>query len=370
MKKLWLCVGLALLAAGADAQSNRTTLMYAYDLDGEAADDDQIVASADLLDSTTFTIAAQPDVCRLIDMTITDANSSITAGTVTVTGTDCLGYPRVCAFDFAVVATRGSGVKTIPVTTGPPASSCYLRDVTSIVSSALTGEGGAGVDLIKAGYTSNSANGWAMYGALKTPGGGGEHGVDPFASISVNKPITTSGSSSTTVTSVGSLGSFDVAAAGDLLLFNIGPTVYERKITARASANSITINQAVNIPAAGVTFRLKKLYFSTDPSDEMLIPVGNAVGIGLHWGVDANADTGGVVSLFECGTKTAGWPTTLWKTIDTTTTNSGSTGGDFESVTLTATPYTHCRFGVKFGTGDDTDTADENITAALTLRQQ
>jgi hypothetical protein len=54
------------------------------------ADVDRIVTSVDWGDGA-LTIAAQPDVPRNITVTLTDANASITAGTCTVVGTDCLG---------------------------------------------------------------------------------------------------------------------------------------------------------------------------------------------------------------------------------------------------------------------------------------
>ena len=349
----------------------RATLAANFDLDGEAADDDQIVVSADLAASTTYTIAAQPDSCRLIDMTVTDANSSVTVGTVTLTGTDCLGFTRVCKFDFSVVATRGSGVKTIPVTTGPTGSSCYLANVTSIVSSSDLATAAAATDLVKVGYTSNSVNGWPVFGKLREVGPQGEHGVDVFGSYAVaGLPITTSGASSTTVTSVGSAKSFTYVSAGDLLLINHNGRVYERKVTARASADSITINAAINLPAAGVPFSYKKAFFTTDPTDEVWIPVESYKTALFTWRVDANANTGGVVTLLECAKKGPNWPGSGWTQISTTTVASGGTQANTaESINLELLPFQACRFGMKFGTGDDGDGADENISLGVTLEK-
>lgn len=370
---LGAALGLALLSVSAvwpeTISQRRVTLAHQWDLDGETADDDQVVAAATLADSTTFTIAAQPDVCRLIDMTVVDADSSITAGTVTLTGTDCLGYARVCTFNFSVVATRGSGVKTIPVSTGPPGASCYLGAITSVMSSALTGEGGAG-DTIKVGYTTNSATGWALYGTLLPVGPSGEHGVDPFGTTFVELPITTSGVASTTVTAVGSNAAFTNVQVGDLLLIETAGTTYERKVTARASANSITVHQAILLPTAGVRFGYRRLYFSTDPTDEMAFKVEGASTALVTWSVAANANTGGVINLLECTRRGPSWPTLTWVQLGTTTTASGSTNaGTAESIDLTLLPFSHCRFGWRFGTGDDTDTANESISYSLTLNQ-
>lgn len=344
---------------------DRLTLANAFDLDGEAADDDQIVTSADLLDSTTFTVAAQPDSCRLVDITVTDANSSISAGTMTIVGTGCLGEAKTCSFTFA---SGGSGVKTLTCTDG---YSAYLASVTSVTTDALTGEGGAGVDTVKVGYTSNSVNGWPMYGRLVGPDAAGQLRVDPFGRFPVPLLITTSGSLSTTVTDVnGSDDAFSRVAAGDLLIVKVGGIEYERKITAKASADSITINQGLNIPSAGVTYAFKKAYFSTNPADQMVVPVGGYKTATFWWSVDANANTGGLVTLLQCTTNSPEYPTAHWTTLTQTTSTvaSGATQGDtYESINLSLLPYQWCRLGFRFGTGDDADAAAEDINLSVVL---
>lgn len=365
MRRLWILALAALLPLTASAQVavERSTLMSAYDLDGEAADDNQIVTSADLDDSNTYTIAAQPDVCRLVDITVTDANSSISAGTITVEGTGCLSEARSCAFTFA---SGGSGVKTLTCTDGQGA---YFANVASVITSALTGEdAGPGTDLVIVGYTSNSVNGWAMYGKLIPRGPMGEGAVDPFGYFDVNRPITTSGTSSTTVTSVGSASSFELVAVGDLLIIPVQGRSYERKVTARASANSITVSSALTIPTAGVNFRFKKMYYSTNPADVMVIPVHGFKTLLLDWSVDANVNTGGVVTLLECTQDRVEFPGARWVELDTTTVASaGTQANTSESVDLTLLPYLFCRFGLRFGTGDDGDGAAEDINASFSL---
>jgi len=142
MRKMVLLGLLALVPVVAQAQVEiqRATLMSAFDLDGEAADADQVVTTAngDLLDAKTFTITAQPDACRLIDMTVTDANSSLTAGVITVTGTGCLGEARVCTFTFAA---GGSGIKSFTCSDGEGA---YYAAITTIITGALTIAGHVG----------------------------------------------------------------------------------------------------------------------------------------------------------------------------------------------------------------------------------
>jgi len=384
MKTRTLALALALALFGlagpswAQYPQKRATLAHQWNLNGESADDDQVVTAATLADSTTFAIAAQPDSCRLIDATVVDADSSTTAGTLTTTGVDCLGYARVCTFDFAVVATRGSGVKTLPVTTGS-GSSCILASVTSVITSALTGEGGAG-DTLKVGYTSNSAVGWGLLGTLKAVGPNGEHGVDPSTSTAVALPITTSDSKSTTVAAVSNNGAFAGLQVGDLIQFDVGTVTYERRITALASTNSITVDQTVTIPSTGVAFSFKRFYYSTDPTDEMVIPVQGYKTAMISWAVDANVDTGGVQMILQGVRKGPLWPTGAWVTLCpvagvdcsgiTQSVASGSTAARSEAVDLTLLPFTHLKVGWKFGTGDDIDTAPESITYGVTLLGQ
>jgi len=365
---LLLAALVSLPAHGQTAGSRTAVLAYSWDMDGAAAVADKVVTVATLADSTTFGIAAQPDSCRLIDMTIVDANSSTDSGTVTVTGTDCLGFPRICTFDFAVVATRGSGVKTLPVTTGPTGSSCYLGNVASVVTSLLNGEGGAG-DTITVGYTTNSADAVAMYGIRGQDDPLGRHSVDPWNSLPVALPITTAGVSTTAVTSVATNGAFTNVAAGDLLTINIGGRESQRKVVTRSDADNIVVNSPIKIPAAGVPFTYKKFFYSTDPYDDLWIPATADSTLLFQTNVAANASTGGVVQNLYCTTKGAGWPTTNNMTVATETTATGAAAKYAHSVNLNLLPYTHCKMAFRFGTGDDGDGANEDITLTVTQRR-
>lgn len=361
----------ALLPAAASAQEQlkNATLAYAWDLDGEAADADQVIAATALVDSGTsvadanWTIVAQPDTCRLHNLTIVDTN--LTAGTITVAGTGCLGEARTCSFAFA--AGDDSGVQTLTCTDGEGA---YFSNVATVTTGVMTGESDETFALGYAGV--NSVNGWPMYGRLRSPGPLAEDGVDPFGAYAVNLPITTSAVLSTTVTSVSTNGAFNQVAVGDLLLIPIGGRIYERKVTAKASANSITINQSVKIPATGVTFAYKKMFFSTNPRDEMFIPVATYDTMLINWSVDANANTGGVITLVQCtDSKQPDFPTSPWVEISTTTVNSGATkAATPETINLTTHPYTFCRVGMRFGTGDDGDGSDEDINLSVVLLKQ
>ena len=366
---LLLAALVSLPAHGQTAGSRTAVLAYSWDMDGEAADDNQIVEAAGgvIVDNGTsvgaanYTITAQPDSCRLIDMTISDTD--MTAGTITVNGTDCLGFPRVCTWS-AWTAGDDDGVKTLTVTSGPTGSSCYLRSVTSVTTGVMTGESD---EYFLLGYTTNSADAVAMYGIRGPDDPLGRHSIDPWNSIPVALNITTSGASSTTVTSVATNAAFTDVAVNDLLLITIGGQEVQRKVTARASADSITVNQAIRIPAAGVPFTYKKFWYSTDPFDDLWIPVTSDGTTLFQTNIAANTSTGGVVQSLFCTTKGAGWPTTNNQTVSTETTATGTAAKYAHSVNLNLLPYTHCKMAFKYGTADAAGTDD--ITLTVTQRR-
>lgn len=350
MKK-YLFTLLLLAAAPLWAQSNtQVTVASAFDLDGEAADADHIVTSATLADSTSFTVAASPDTCRLVDMTVTDADSSTTDGTITITGTDCFGDALTATYTFD---GSGSGVVNFTVSSGS-ASAAYFKTVTSVASGVLTGEGVG--DAITVGYTTNSPLSYLACGIRKDDSLGTK-GVDPFSSYEERRRITTSGASSATVTSVNSDAPFTAAAVGDILLLNISGSLFERKITAKASANSITIDTAVTIPAAGIGYRWKQCFVSSDPTDNLWFNTDGYDGVSFIIDQDAEASTGDTVTSVECKA------TVSHIQIDTDTLDGAATAVSALDVRLAA--YEACRIGLQFGTGDDADAAAEDINVSF-----
>lgn len=376
MRKLILALALfAALPALAHAQTTVTNdfaiLASNFDLDGEAADDDQVVVSVQLADATSYTILAQPDACRLLDLTITDADSSVTAGLVTITGTDCWDYPMKATFTFTA---GGTGVKTWVLTAFDSAnpiraSGAYFKTVTAVSNGALTGE--AAGDLIKVGYTSNSAPGYPMYGAyVSSPSG--RRRVDPFRSYPVTV-LVKNGAATTDIVGVttATTAAFENVSVGDMLIFNVSGDIIIRKVITKADADTITVNSGVTLPTAGVNFEYKRFFYFGDPIDGW-IPIGAADVVSFAVEVDANADTGGVVSNIECATFLTSDPpgSEVEVSIDTVTVASGGTGEDVTTIDLRLTPhYTHCRAGVKFATGDDADGANEDIDIVIGIRR-
>lgn len=340
-------------------------LAITYDLDGEAADADQVVASATLADATSYTIAANPDTCRLVDVTITDADSSISAGVLTVVGTDCWGAPLTTTFTFAA---GGSGVKTLVVSSGK-ASAAYYATVTSVSNGALTGEGVG--DALTVGYTANSVSGWPLYGRFDTTPSGLRY-VDVFGVYTMNR-LVKNGAATTDITTVtASAGPFTNVRAGDLIAFNVSGEILWRRVTTRTDANNIIVNTGVTLPTTGVTFAYKHFLFTTDPQDGW-IPVTGFDTFTVAVQVDANASTGGVISSIQCGSRTvdsAAITPDFVVEVDTATVATGATGTDTTTVDLRNTPhYTHCRAGIRFGTGDDADAAAEDIDIMVGMRR-
>lgn len=372
MKNKLVCVLVVLgLASPARADmfpitTSQAVLALSFDLDGEAADDDQVVTSVQLADAGSYTIAAQPDACRLLDITVTDADSSVSAGVLTVTGTDCFGAPLVATFTFAA---GGTGVKTLTVSSGK-ASAAYFKTVTTVVNGTLTGE--AAGDLLKVGYTSNSVQGYPMYGRLKTTPSGRRY-VDLFDSYPVPISVKNGAAGINLTTVTAGAQPFRTVAAEDLLYLTVSGETFVRKVVTRTDANNVILNAAVTIPTTGIDqFQFKRFFYSSDPQDGWF-PVANYDSVVTVVQVDANANTGGVVSSIQCATFAIDGPNVVPDVVieeDTATVASAATGTDTTSLDLRLKPqYTHCRAGVKIGTGDDADAAAEDIDIVVGFRR-
>jgi len=251
------------------------------------------------------------------------------------------------------------------------ASGAYFGNITSVITGVLTGEEGAGTDLLIVGYISNSVPGYPMYGTYKsTPSG--RRRVDPFDSYDV-RCLVKNGAATTDVVGVSAstTACFQNVSVGDLLIFNIAGEIITRKVATRADADTITVNSGVTIPTAGVNFFYKKFFFSTDPIDGWF-PVAGWDTVSVAFEVDANVSTGGVTSNVECATFLTSDPpnSEVEVTEDTANVGTGTAGEDVTSIDLRLKPhYTHCRVGIKFGTGDDGDGANEDVDIVIGLRR-
>lgn len=104
-----------------------------------AASTNRIVASTDFA-SGTLTIAAQPDVPRNVTVSLTDANSSVTAGTVTITGKSVEGKTITEACTYAQARSGFTGSR-------------IFASVDSVVIASAAG-GATGTDVVIVGVGS------------------------------------------------------------------------------------------------------------------------------------------------------------------------------------------------------------------------
>jgi hypothetical protein len=367
MKTKYLLAGLFVLCLAAPTQAqDRFVLAQAYDLDGEAADVDQVVTAAQLVDSKDdYTIAANPDTCRVVDITIVDADSSITAGVATITGTDCLGEIKSVAYTI----TGGSGVKSAQSTY----KSAYFRTVTKVENGVLTGESGA-ADTMAVGYSTASPAQRTAYGTLMSDLADTYRYVDVGRSRQMHRLlVTTSASFSTALTEVTADDDpFDseYVNVNDILIFNLGDGVVEtRKVASWTNDSNVVLDNEINIPAAGVTFRVLKFFESSDPYDIFATNVGGYDTATFGYSVDGVTSTTSVIYLLQCmldiGTD---FPNGIWYQVATDTVLTGATqAGESDSIDFRLVDYNYCEVSWQFTTGDDDDTGVEDLNAVVVL---
>ena len=88
--------------------------------------------------------------------------------------------------------------------------------------------------------------------------------------------------------------------------------------------------------------------------------------------VDANANTGGVISSVECAVYNAFTSDAYDPVIqvDTDTVASCATVTNTTAIDLRLSIFSHCRVGIKFGTEDDADVANEDINLLLMITKE
>jgi hypothetical protein len=345
-------------------------LAVAWDVNGEAADDNQIVTSSTITDSNSYDIAAQPDTCRLVDITFTDADSSITAGTFTVVGTDCYGDALTATYE---ASSPINGVQTLTVGTPSTAessnlaSAAYFGSVTSVSNGAITGESGA-ADTIEVGYSGTGAF-WQYpaYGILQY-----NRGSIPFRYVALDEwkksnPNTVITASGTTLTATNA--GFTGLAVNDIIRFNLLGNHYSAKITTYTSTTEIIISKTLLFPTEGTKgFEYQKFYVSADPQDGWFRVDGWDAAMVLY-DVDTLTASTGLDSIVQCVTGDVDDDAAV--TVDTDTVLTAATGNAVTSIDLRLAPaYSRCRVGVNFDStdsigGDTAGTDDVNIYLGL-----
>lgn len=129
------------------------------------------------------------------------------------------------------------------------------------------------------------------------------------AGLAVKRKITTSGISTTTLTSVSSDAPFRGLAVGDYISATVSAAVfsdvpatvtYQSRVSGIVSHNSITVDDAFNIPAAGVGFTWWKLSaLARSNSEAGWFAYPNAPGVNVVTSFPQISDTGGVDYVIE-----------------------------------------------------------------------
>ena len=374
MSKLFGALAAVLLFAGAaSAQYNvqRVPIAVAYDLDGLGVDADYNVLATQIADSKAdYTISAQNEICRVNTVTIVDGDSSITAGVVTVTGTDCWGDALVCTHTFTD-ANKGSGTKSLVLSSGT-ANTCAFKTITEVKTGVITGEGGA-ADTLSVGYPALSGYVYPIYGVREEANG--HRFINPFKTARASDDVTVDGTALASYNTLGG-GFCNACSVGDLVYLTYGGKTFERRLVAVASADAATMDLALPSAVAPATtarvrMDLKHRWLLREDQDAW-IPVAGAESAFVVFDVDANADTGGVISSVECSVQNAFTSDAFDPIVqvDTDTVASAATGTNTTSIDLRLAGYTHCRVGMQFGTTDDADAANEDINVIMMVTRK
>lgn len=191
--------------------------------------------------------------------------------------------------------------------------------------------------------------------------------------IPVDQLVTTSGSSTTVAVVASTADPFLNVAVGDILIFprtysattgGIINTREERVVTARASADSITVNAAIELPVAGTTFSYREPSCGTAATSGW-VPVQNLSDVTFTINIaQLSVGSGGVAVTVECRNLGVGaGANTIFAPTAYTTTGVRSF--------IIVEPWSECRVGIELSgadDGSDTGADAEQITIQMVAR--
>ncbi len=328
---------------------NTVQLAALFDLDGEATDADQVVTVVNLT-NIALTIAAQPDVCRLITITIADTTPSITAGTTTLVGTDCDGNTQTEILD----GSGGAGTVT---------STLLFESIASATNAAYATLGGAGDETITVGVAALADTSYYYPTML----GQNDGALNRARRVPIY--IDTTGSSTTTAAVTTATIPFFHVAVGDIIgvlradggtpgstspLIWGSPGYMWRTVTARASSDSITVDTAWDLsdPVVGTHFFHRRASAGAGVNDGWM-PVRGKDAVWIV-NVQQMSGTGGINYKVVC--KYAAASLNEFTAVGPTNIAAASS----IAIELTDHMYSHCRAGLRWVTNDDgTDTGSD-----------
>jgi hypothetical protein len=344
-----LAAALFLAAPPASAQlgiaDNRIPLAWDFDLDGLPTDMVNIVALVNLANGAQI-VAGQPDIPKLLNITVVDGVASIVAGDVVIVGTDLEGD----ALTETVSVAAGAG--TYPTLN-------RFRTVTSVTTVAVAVLGGAGDETISVGtYASTD------YQYPVTLGRNMKFWDSRWLD-GPNHALIASVGSSTTVTAVdATVNAFLIGGqVGDLLRFDLGSgNVQYRYVVTHTSDDAVILNAAIDLGTTGVQYQYRRPHVEWGP-EEAWMPVANTWIFGWEISV-AGTNVGGINYRVECTTGLPGSATVI--VTGPTNVASGATAHVFYD---NGDAWSYCRAGVAFGTSDDVaDAVVEDIDIGFVSR--
>lgn len=181
----------------------------------------------------------------------------------------------------------------------------------------------------------------------------GEGGAVLAAPRLMKEKVKTSGSSTTVTSNTASAGAFTLVAVGDLLWFprteaaqlaNGAAVGAWRYVTARASADSITVDTAIDL-SSGYGFGWRDVTCGTSATSGE-VPVVGFDAINFVGQIDQISVTGGIDYVVECR---AEGPAATWATIIGPTNKTATWAGG----NVAYEPWAYCRIGWKIGSADD-----------------
>lgn len=192
----------------------------------------------------------------------------------------------------------------------------------------------------------------------------------------IDQLVTTSGSSTTVAAlSASTTDPFANVAVGDLLIFRrtfsattggTFTTYNERVVTAKASADSITIDTAIELPLTGTNFGYKTRSCGT-ASTSGWVPVRSLKEVSFTWLLNQiSVASGGVRETVECRNTTAG------NAVNTVYNPTADTAVAAHTL-LILEPWDECRVGYQLtgaDDGGDTGANAEQISVQLRARTE
>jgi len=362
-KMLAILLGLPLLllpfVGDASVYETRTyKLASNWDVEGVAASSTYIVAQVNLT-NTTYTIANQPDVCRLLSVVVVDTGPSINAGDLTITGTDCEGRPLVVVQDWS------GGAATQNTTVA-------FETIVTIIATDMAVLGGGGDETIEIGVLALTDLSYEF------PMFRGRQGSYADMPINITERIETSGVSATT-TAVDTTNDipFEKVAVGDLIgvVMRGAPPGVERglvwrRVTARASATSLTVHTPWDLSTTpqgtGYSFQHMKADVGSGIFDGWISGAG-VQSFTFDLNVVQLVATGGISYKVECDPGVPGMPPVIVVGVTNI-----ATGTPTVARSVVTEPTGPCRLGLRIITGDDGNdltTNMEQVYASVTIRR-